>query len=88
MKWIRVLELLLANEAGESWAFETLDQITISINVGWEIEEEEEEEEELSTLEEVRESVENGAERLLPGPSFVSVMTLLTLIAYRRKLNL
>ena len=68
------LKLLLANEAGNSWAFETLNQITMTINVEGEV------------TEETGEAAEEDS--LLPGPSFVSVIALLTLIVYRRKLNL
>ena len=64
---------MLANEAGNSWAFETLNQITMTINVEGEV------------TEETGEAAEDS---LLPGPSFVSVIALLTLIVYRRKLNL
>ena len=67
------LKLLLANEAGGSWAFETVNQITMTINVEGEV------------TEETEEAAEDS---LLPGPSFVSVIALLTLIVYRRKLNL
>ena len=68
------MKLLLANEAGGSWAFETVNQITMTINVEGEV------------TEETGEAAEEDS--LLPGPSFVSVIALLTLIVYRRKLNL
>ena len=66
------LNILAATESATGgYAFEVLDQITLTITVEGEIVSEE--------------TVTDSEDSLLPGPSFISVVGLLALIVYRRK---
>ena len=68
------INLLEATEANSgSYVFETLEQLTITVIVEGE------------TIEEFDEGAEEDS--LLPGPSFVSVITMLAIIVYRRRTN-
>ncbi|MEC8446442.1 MAG: CARDB domain-containing protein [Candidatus Thermoplasmatota archaeon] len=66
------LNILAATESATGgYAFEVLDQITLTVKVEGEIASEE--------------TVTESEDSLLPGPSFISVVGLLALIVYRRK---
>ena len=66
------LNILAATESATGgYAFEVLDQVTLTITVEGEIVSEE--------------TVTDSEDSLLPGPSFISVVGLLALIVYRRK---
>ena len=54
-----------------SYIFENLEQLTITVNVEGEI------------VEESTDEAEDDS--LLPGPSFISVITMLAIIVYRRR---
>jgi len=65
------VKLLLANEYDKDlYTFEALNQITITVNVGGEV---------------VQENTSEEEGSLLPGPSFISVIILLTMVVYRRR---
>ncbi|MEC8073921.1 MAG: hypothetical protein VX117_05085, partial [Candidatus Thermoplasmatota archaeon] len=66
------LNILAATESATGgYAFEVLDQITLTVKVEGEIASEE--------------TVTESEDSLLPGPSFISIVGLLALIVYRRK---
>ena len=66
------LNILAATESSTGeYVFEVLDQITLTITVEGDVVSEE--------------SDSEGESSLLPGPSFITIIALLTLIVYRRK---
>ena len=69
------LNLLIATKAGTTWAFETVEQITVNVNV--------EGEDPCNGENDVTEEDDS----LLPGPSFISIIALLTMLVYRRRTN-
>ena len=76
------LKLLLATETdSETYAFETLETVTITVIVEGDEPQQEESEEEKSFIEEIIEDPGN----LTPGPSFLSVILALAIVVYRRR---